>query len=318
MQMVNNYLDNVESHLPDKIKEEIRGELEASIFGEIDDKEAELERKLEQAELQSILKQMGHPRIVASSFLPNQQLINSRAFPAFKQALQIALFITLGIKLLIHIPILLANETHLITSMIILFWNLIDTGLWVFALVVIVFYLIQRNESDIDEFYEWSPGKLKSVNPKLAISRAELFFEVLISVLFLSWWNNLIGVPASIEAHEMVSNLTLGPEWVSIYLIINITILAHIMINVFELIRGSSTKYSLASAVFFNLCLLVVGYKIFQFDPLVIMNNPESLSLIESRFFETIEFNIRLLISVIAGFIVWDSISKIKKVKENF
>ena len=75
MNMINNYLDNFEKHLPEESREEIREEFEASLLGQIEDQESQLERPLNEQEQEDLLLKIGHPMKVAAGFLSNQQLI---------------------------------------------------------------------------------------------------------------------------------------------------------------------------------------------------------------------------------------------------
>ena len=50
MQMIDNYLNSLESYLPDELKKDIRDEFEASIYDQFEERQEELNRDLTQKE----------------------------------------------------------------------------------------------------------------------------------------------------------------------------------------------------------------------------------------------------------------------------
>ena len=70
MQLLERYLQAVKFWLSKEQKEDIIAELSEDIRSQIDEKETELGRKLNEVELESILKQRGRPILVANRYLP--------------------------------------------------------------------------------------------------------------------------------------------------------------------------------------------------------------------------------------------------------
>ena len=91
MQLLERYLQAVKFWLPKEQKEDIIAELSEDIHSQIDEKEAELGRKLNEGELESILKQRGRPILVANSYLPQQHLIGPVLFPIYRLVLKIVM-----------------------------------------------------------------------------------------------------------------------------------------------------------------------------------------------------------------------------------
>ena len=75
MQMINNYLNSLESYLPDQLKKDVREEFEASIYDQFEERQEELNRDLTEIEQEELLVKIGHPMQVAARYLPNQKLI---------------------------------------------------------------------------------------------------------------------------------------------------------------------------------------------------------------------------------------------------
>ena len=66
MQIVDRYLQSVKTCLSAAQADDIRKELSENISSQIEDREGELDRPLTEAEVEAILKQHGHPLVVAS------------------------------------------------------------------------------------------------------------------------------------------------------------------------------------------------------------------------------------------------------------
>ena len=81
MELLDRYLQAVKAFLPKKRQADILSELSENILAQIEDKEAELGRPLNEDEQAAILKQHGHPVIVASRYTTRQHLIGPVMFP---------------------------------------------------------------------------------------------------------------------------------------------------------------------------------------------------------------------------------------------
>jgi hypothetical protein len=101
MEMLDRYLASVRSCLPEAQRDDIINELEENLRSQIEDKEAELDRPLNEAELEALLKQHGHPLIVAGRYRQDQrsvafgrQWIGPTLFPFYVRVLKFNLGLT--------------------------------------------------------------------------------------------------------------------------------------------------------------------------------------------------------------------------------
>src|ERR1700738_488819 len=91
MQLLERYLQAVKFWLPKEQKEDIVAELSEDIHSQIDEKEAELGRKLNEGELESLLNKRGRPILVANRYLPQQHWIAPVLFPIYLLVLKIVM-----------------------------------------------------------------------------------------------------------------------------------------------------------------------------------------------------------------------------------
>src|SRR6185437_10277712 len=93
MELLDRYLQAVKTFLPKSRQNDILKELSENILSQMEDKEAELGRSLNEDEQAAIIKQHGHPMTVASRYRSRQQLIGPTMFPAYWFVLKAALLL---------------------------------------------------------------------------------------------------------------------------------------------------------------------------------------------------------------------------------
>src|SRR2546427_8606283 len=90
-ELVERYLQAVRFWLPKAQQEDILAELSEDLRSQIEEKETELGRPLDEAEMAAILKRCGSPIVVASRFQSQQYLIGPALFPVYKFVLKMVL-----------------------------------------------------------------------------------------------------------------------------------------------------------------------------------------------------------------------------------
>jgi hypothetical protein len=75
MELLDQYLKSVRSCLPEQQRDDIVNELSENIRAQIEDKEAELGTPLNESDMEAILKQHGHPLLVASRYRQDQRSV---------------------------------------------------------------------------------------------------------------------------------------------------------------------------------------------------------------------------------------------------
>src|SRR5450432_2154021 len=89
MELIDRYLQAVKFWLPKNQKQDIIAELSEDLRSQVEDREAELGRKLNESEVGEMLKQRGRPVLVANQFRPQQNLIGPVLFPTYVFVLKI-------------------------------------------------------------------------------------------------------------------------------------------------------------------------------------------------------------------------------------
>src|SRR5258706_12489990 len=89
MELLDRYLQAIEFWLPKRQRQDIITELSEDLRSQVEEKETELGRKLEDAEVEAILKRCGSPLEVASRYRPQQYLIGPTLFPIYRFVLAV-------------------------------------------------------------------------------------------------------------------------------------------------------------------------------------------------------------------------------------
>jgi hypothetical protein len=219
MNLLERYLQAIGQYLPVKGKDDTLAELRANLMAEIESREEELGRPLNEAEVSSVLAKHGRPMIVASRYLPQQSLIGPGLFPLYWFTLiksfplvvlaytvaQVANFIfgggSAGIGAAIgHFPYVAFT-----------FWGVVTLGFAVFEFAQGRFF------EPIKWSQAWDPRELKDRTPEpKGKSFASRVADLIVSVLMIGW---LLAVPNHpylvLGPGASLNRLSLGltPDW---------------------------------------------------------------------------------------------------------
>lgn len=314
MKMITNYLNTLESYLPEESQEEIRQEFESSLAEQIEDKNEALGRQMNEQEQEALLLKIGHPMRVASRYLPHQELISRDYFPAYKQALGISISVCAVIILLSVLPFKLGSS-GILASALSSFWIVVDVSLDVFLVVTGIFYLMQRYDFELDKLYAWSPKSLSSNGKKVSLSRFEVFFEMLFEALSLIIWNQLFFAEQIWIESELVQNFSMSSEWSIVFVPVNLAVGGSFVLNIFKLVNAHWNRWLLQANIAIDAVSLVLLAYILQFNQYLTLDSTTLAGYDWPSLKDAAELNIRIVIGFIMAVTVWDGYSHIKKMR---
>jgi hypothetical protein len=208
MELLERYLEAVQFFLPKKQKKDIIAELSEDLHSQIEEKETELGRKLEEAELEAILKRCGSPLVVASRYRPQQYLIGPAMFPLYRFALVILLLGCVIPRFLVWIGFLIfdpADRGYLNMG------NMVETIIFFAFFTTLTFAIIERTELKLQLLQYWSPRKLPPVRDPHRIPRATSLAEIAAAAIFIGWFIQAFW-PREIM-NVFGTRITLAPAW---------------------------------------------------------------------------------------------------------
>jgi hypothetical protein len=219
MELIERYLQAVKFWLPRQQKDDIIAELSADIYAQVEERETALGRKLTEAEVEEILRQRGHPLLVANRFLPQESLIGPVFFPIYRFVLKIFAFgyllpaTLVWIGLMIFSPSYRFEQTHAswFGAFASLFSYLWFTTCLVVVPLTIAFVVLERQQDRVRFFDRWNPRKLPVArNPNL-IPRSTSSFELAVSLIFFLWF--AFNLHSTVVPIGLTVAISLNPQW---------------------------------------------------------------------------------------------------------
>jgi hypothetical protein len=240
MELLERYLRAVKFFLPRRQQDDILRELSENILSQMEDKAAELGRPLDESEQAAILKQHGHPFVVASRFrnTPVQYLIGPVVIPFYWFVLKILFWIGLGVCALNSIALLGSGEPvrQLLHGLL----GFTDVALPVFGWVTFVFAALDFFQAKfhlVDKLNRrWDPRSLPAIATPQKVRRSESIFGLIGGTVYVAW---LLAVPyhSYLIFGPAASALRLAPEWHRFYLPVVLLAIAGLAQAVVNLVR---------------------------------------------------------------------------------
>jgi len=219
MELIDRYLQAVKFWLPKAQSEDIIAELSEDIRSQIEEREGELGRQLNDSEVGAILKQVGPPAFVANRFLPQQYLIGPLLFPIYRFVLKIAMLGYLIPWVLVWIGLMIYSQSYreehagggVIGALGSLWSSVWFAAFITIAVVTIVFAVLERTQVLTCALQNWDPQKLPPVRDRNRIPRSSSITEFIVGVLFLIWWVDTFSSQTILRFTAI--QITLAPVW---------------------------------------------------------------------------------------------------------
>src|SRR6202011_3620769 len=219
MQPRERYLQAVKFWLPKEQKDDIIAELSEDIRSQIEEKETEIGRKLNEVELVSILKQRGRPILVANRYLPQQHLIGAALIPIYLLVLKIVMLCYAVPWTVTWIALLIFNSGHAakfsghpwVETLGSLWASLWGTAFLAVSTVTLVFAILERVQLKSHFLEEWNPRKLPPVNNPNLIPRFNSIVELAANMVFCVWWT--AHMSSGLILNQVNLRISLAPVW---------------------------------------------------------------------------------------------------------
>jgi hypothetical protein len=218
-ELVDRYLQAVR-FWTSKPQEDLIAELGEDLRSQIEAKEHELGRALDQAEVSAILKTCGAPMIVGSRLGPKRQLIGPALFPTYIFVMKmVLLWILVPVFLFIVGPTNLASSNGNWGMAVLNTFGDLWSGLFIAAgIITLVFAIVERSPAHAAMESRWDPLKLPAVRKQeRKTSFAQTICELAFGVFGVMWLLLLPHYPVLILGPGAVF-LRPAPVWHAFYL----------------------------------------------------------------------------------------------------
>lgn len=258
MDLIDRYLVAVRRQLPRDLQDDITQELADSLRSEAEDVEARTGHPLTQDEQAALVRKRGHPWLMASRYMPQQQLIGPALFPYYRQALKIVVFwVVLPIVLFggaIH-AIYSADPTGVWAKVLASAWN---GAIYAVGIVTIVFAILDHEKLRINVLDSWNPANLPEPRPGRPIPRSETVLGLVFALSFLVWWIDLVRVPEFTIYDDDPVRFIPAPIWAELYYPILASLVGSIAVYLIDLVRPWRTITVSAFDLTINLLNIVI------------------------------------------------------------
>lgn len=302
MRLVQNYLDQVASNLPDSADKDVLTELQSSIEEHLEAIAEEKQRDASEEEIADVLRKLGSPRTVAARFGKQQYLVGPELYPVWRYSVRISLTLVL---ILFFINGLLryvtgTNDLFLTTGW---FGGLLELGLIAFALNTL-FFAVLEYRGKTDYFKEdWDPIKSHGIKQSKS-DQQDAITNVVSDVIFFIIWNHWLDFSQSalyeydgltIQFHD-IYHLLFWP--------VNILLLCSIALYTWQLCNQIWRKSTILMALGIDIVgLLVLALMLTHADQTVVIGISENM---DPRITEHVGLIFKVSLAVIAAFTVLD------------
>lgn len=177
MDLIERYLKAVGAQLPAAGREDILAELRDLLMSRVEEREAELGRPLTEAEVEAVLREVGHPLTVAARYGAGpQHVVGPELYPWWLFGVKTALTVLVLITAVGAVARILFGGAEVGQAIGQAFAGLFSSGLTVVGLATLAGFIIERQKDKPAFLTEWRAKDLG-------------MFEV--GVFSRSWWDSL-------------------------------------------------------------------------------------------------------------------------------
>ncbi len=303
MDLIDHYLNAVAAQLPQGERDDIVAELRDLILSRFEAKEEELGRDLTDEEREAILREIGHPLVVAGRYRKGaQSLIGPELFPWWLFAVKAGLMLMVAIQVIvavIHIVTASSDVGQAISQAI---NGVIEGGLFIIGAATVAGALFEHygyrpgfmtswrvkdlpvyNLSDPDRWSETLQGRTGQATSRQAarsssgVWRAqslkgrwpggEAVFSIIALLFFMSWWSGLWSVSGldSIAITDGRAQVVPSPIWQANFVPIMLLAIGQLWIETIRLFRPQWVRFRAGLEVVASGVALAIVWTIFQY-----------------------------------------------------
>jgi hypothetical protein len=209
--LIERYLQAVRFFLPKRQRQDVSRELREDLESRIEDREDELNRALSEEELGGLLRDTGHPILLALGYQDDRYLISPRTFPLYWLAVKVIVGILAIVHLLIPAVFVLVDQQSVgqVVQLFLRFPAVVLPALaWTTVVFIVLDTRVVRREME-RALADWSPRSLPPLIPEAdpktsslsgvlpnLLPRNELrppsIGALLLTALLHAWW--LVGL----------------------------------------------------------------------------------------------------------------------------
>jgi len=216
--LVERYLAAVERRLPKEQSKDIVAELREGLTAKMEAKEAALGHAASADHVAAILKEFGHPVVVASRYSGRDYLIGPNLYPWFWDAQRVGVGLVFAIVIAITATKALAAES-VMRAVFQGIGGAIEAAIWMFGVITVVFIVMERTKADVHFARTWNPKRLPHDNIRPPRPLFDTLFALAFDAIFILWWTKVVDFSLTLPTRgEELEGVHLSPVWAQVYL----------------------------------------------------------------------------------------------------
>jgi hypothetical protein len=235
MDLIDRYLAAIARRLPAAKAADIVAEIRDDLLTRIEAREDRVGRPLTKDEVSGLIKEMGHPLLIASRYRPQQYLIGPDAFPFFVATLRIvAMFLVVVFAIDAASGVVFGHAAH-VRAIGHAVTNILSSAMLGFGTVTAIFYALERTGFPAEHLAKWRPQELPEVKDKQPSTWGSAF-EVAVGVYFILWWCGVVPFP-TYYGNVKGLTLTADPVWMTVWWPVLALMVARLIFNLIQWLR---------------------------------------------------------------------------------
>ncbi|MGV8955541.1 MAG: hypothetical protein ACOH2M_30890 [Cypionkella sp.] len=302
MDLIDRYLNAVAAQLPQAERDDIIAELRDLILSRFEAKEEELARDLTDEEREAILREIGHPLVVAGRYRKGaQSLIGPELFPWWLFAVKAGLMVMLAIQVIVAVIHVATGTSDIGDAISQAINGAIESGLFIIGAATVAGAVFEHNGyrpgfmtkwrvkdlpvfnlSDPDRWSETlqgrtgqaasansaksSSGVWRSQSLKGRWPGGEAVFSIVALLIFMSWWTGVWSVAGldSIGINDGRAQIEPSSIWQANFVPILALAIGQLWIETIRLFRPQWVRFRAGLQVIAAGVGLAIAWTIFQ------------------------------------------------------
>ncbi len=292
MDMLDRYLAAVAAQLPADQREDIIAELKDLILSRFEAREEELGRVLTDDEKETILREVGHPLVVAARYRKGpDSLVGPELFPYWLFGVKAGLLLMLTVQAVVLFITLISGPANAGQSIAQAFHGFFGTGLGLIGAVTLAAAIFEHygvrpkwltnwRVKDLGAFELADPAAWGAsvggaprvkvwIAPKVRVRAwpgGEYLFSFLATGVFVLWWIGVLHFPGlmQIDLRGTNAEVTGAPIWTTLYGAILFYAVAQMAIDLASLARPYALRMRAAAEAAIGAAGLWLAYTIFE------------------------------------------------------
>ncbi len=277
MELIDRYLQSVKLMLPRKQQDDVIRELSDEILSQVEEKETALGRPLTEEEQAALLKQLGHPMLLASRYRKQRYLIDPAVFAIYWTVLRLVLVVVFLAMAMAAVAVAATGQG--LAAALGILWRYPFAALSVFAWVTLVFVILDVVQVKFGFFSKWDPRtlpKLTKREPKTSMT--ESVAALVFGTIFGVWW--LVGLKHQFLIFGPgVAVVHFGPVWQTLYPLFVVLVVADMVRHTVDVVRPGWEKGRVTFRMLFRILNVVMLYFLIKATDLLVPGDAAGANL---------------------------------------